>query len=123
MGAPGDRNLISFSFNGGFTLKDPFQGRDNDTAGIGVGYGQISSGARAFDEATAYYAPPGTLSPIRSSETFIEATYQIQLAGWWQLAPDFQYIFNPGGGIVNPLNPTTLISDEAVFGLRSTMQF
>ncbi|MGB7125253.1 MAG: carbohydrate porin, partial [Methylovirgula sp.] len=65
MGAPGDRNLISFSFNGGVTLKAPFEGRDNDTAGLGVGYGQISSGAQGLDETTAAFAPSGTFSPIR----------------------------------------------------------
>jgi porin len=123
MGAPGDRNLISFSFNGGVTLKAPFEGRDNDIAGLGVGYGQISSGAQGLDEATTAFAAPGTFAPIRSSETFIEATYQIYLAPWWQLQPDFQYIFNPGGGIVDPLNPTKLIGDEAVFGARTTITF
>jgi porin len=123
MGAPGDRNLISFSVNGGVTLKAPFEGRDGDIVGLGFGYGQISDGARGFDEAAAFYAPPGALSPIRSSETFIEAFYQIQLAPWWQLQPDFQYIFNPSGGIVNPLNPMQLLGDEAVFGARTTISF
>jgi porin len=123
MGAPGDRNLVSFSANGGATLKAPFEGRDGDVVGLGFGYGQISYGARGYDEATAYYAPPGVLSPIRSSETFIETFYQIQLAPWWQLQPDFQYIFNPGGGIVNPLEPTQLVHDEAVFGVRTTVSF
>ncbi|MGH6677246.1 MAG: carbohydrate porin, partial [Xanthobacteraceae bacterium] len=123
MGAPGDRNLISFSLNSGVTLKAPFEGRDGDIVGLGVGYGLISNGARTYDEAAAYYASAGTLSPIRSSETFIEAFYQIQFAPWWQLQPDFQYIFNPGGGIVNPLNPTQLVRDEAVLGVRTTISF
>ncbi|MGB7125577.1 MAG: carbohydrate porin [Methylovirgula sp.] len=39
------------------------------------------------------------------------------------MQPDFQYIFNPGGGIVDPLNPTRLIGDEAVFGARTTITF
>jgi porin len=123
MGAPGDRNLISFSLNSGVTLKAPFEGRDGDIVGLGMGYGLLSSGARTFDEAAAAYAAPGVLSPIRSSETFIEAFYQIQLAQWWQLQPDFQYIFNPGGGVVNSLNPTQLVHDEAVFGMRATLSF
>lgn len=123
MGAPGDRNLVSFSANGGATLKAPFEGRDGDIVGLGFGYGQISYGTRAYDEAAAYYAPLGALSPIRSSETFVETFYQIQLAPWWQLQPDFQYIFNPGGGIVNPLQPTQLVHDEAVFGVRTTISF
>ena len=123
MGAPGDRNLISFSVNSGVTLKAPFEGRDGDIVGLGMGYGLLSNGVRTYDEAAAAYAAPGTLSPIRSSETFIEAFYQIQLAPWWQLQPDFQYIFNPGGGVVNSSNPTQLVHDEAVFGLRTTISF
>ena len=32
-----DRNLIDFSVNAGFTMHEPFLGRDDDTFGIGVG--------------------------------------------------------------------------------------
>jgi porin len=124
MGAPlSDRNLITFSANGGLTLKAPFKGRDGDIVGLGFGYGLISGGTRGFDADTALYAPPGTLSPIRSSETFLETFYTINLAAWWQITPDFQYIFNPGGGIINPSNPTELVHDEAVFGVRTTIAF
>ncbi len=123
MGAPDDRNLISFSANGGLTLKAPIEGRDNDTAGLGFGFARVSDGARGLDQAEASFAGPSTFSPVRSSETFIEATYQIQLAPWWQLQPDIQYIFNRGGGIVNPMNPNTQIHDEAVFGARTTITF
>jgi porin len=123
MGAPDDRNLISFNLNAGVTLKSPFEGRDNDTAGLGVGYGLISSGARTLDQAAASFAGPTVYSPVRSSETFIEATYQIQLAPWWQVQPDFQYVFNPGGGIVDPADPAKRIGDEAVFGMRTNITF
>jgi porin len=106
MGAPEDRNLISFSINSGVTLKAPFEGRNSDILGLGMGYGLLSNGVRTLDETAAAYAAPGTMSPIRNAETFIEAFYLIQLAPWWQLQPDFQYIFNPGGGVVNSSNPT-----------------
>jgi porin len=121
VGAPGDRNLISFSTNAGLTLKAPLPGRDNDTLGLGFGVTKVSSAAQGFDSATAFYT--GTAYPIRSSETFLELTYQVQLAPWWQLQPDFQYVFNPGGGISNPNAPGKRIADEAVFGLRSTVAF
>ena len=123
MGAPEDRNLVSFSTNAGVTLKDPFEGRDNDTVGLGFGIGKISNGAQAFDQQTAFFNGPGVLSPVRSVETFIEATYQYQVAPWWNLQPDFQYIFRPSGGIVNPVNPSQLVHDEAVYGLRTTITF
>ena len=60
---------------------------------------------------------------MRGSETFIEVTYQFQATGWWQVQPDFQYVFNPGGGIQNPNNPTQRVGNEAIFGLRSIVTF
>ena len=122
MGAPEDRNLISFSTNAGITLKAPFEGRDNDSVGVGFGVGKISNGAQGFDRDFAFNNP-GTFAPVRSVETFLEATYQYQIAAWWNLQPDVQYIFRPSGGIVNPNNPNELVHDEAVFGLRTTITF
>jgi porin len=121
MGAPGDRNLINFSANAGVTLKAPLPGRDDDTFGVGFGFTTISGGARAFDQATNFFN--GTSAPVRSSETFIEVTYQIQATPWWVVQPDFQYICTPGGGIVNPINPSKSIANEAVLGLRSVVTF
>ena len=122
MGAPEDRNLVSFSTNAGINLKAPFEGRDNDTVGIGFGIGKLSNGARGFDQDFAV-ANPGTFAPQRRVETFIEATYQYQIAPWWNLQPDFQYLFRPSGGIVNPLIPNQIVHDEAVFGVRTTITF
>ena len=123
MGAPGDRNLISFSVNAGVTLKAPLPGRDDDTLGLGFGVAKVSSAQSGFDFGVAALCVPGTVCPIQSSETFLELTYQIQIAPWWQLQPDFQYVFNPGGGLQNPNNPSKKIADEAVFGLRSVITF
>jgi porin len=123
MGAPEDRNLVSFSVNGGVNLKAPFAGRDGDTVGVGFGYAKVSGAVSALDRDAALAAGPMVFSPIRTEETFIEATYQIQLASWWQLQPDFQYVFRPGGGIVNPANPSQRVGNEAVFGLRTNITF
>ncbi len=111
MGAPGDRNLISFAFNGGLTLTDPLPGRDNDTAGIDFGVVKLSDGA-----AEAAGATPGT-------ETLIEVTYQLQVAPWLQIQPDLQFVFNPGGGIVNPDNPSERLGNAVVAGVRTTVIF
>jgi porin len=121
MGAPGDRNLINFSVNAGVTLKAPLPGRDDDTLGVGFGIAKVSSAAAGFDMDTATFT--GSPVPIRGSETFIEVTYQVQVAGWWQVQPDFQYVFNPGGGILNPNNPSQRVGNEAIFGLRSIVTF
>jgi porin len=117
-----DRNLITWSLNAGLTMHEPLQGRDDDTAGLGMGVARVGSGARGLDGDTALYNP-GVYSPVRSTETFIEATYQYQIMPWWQLQPDVQYVFNPGGGIVNPYNPTQKISNEWVIGLRTNITF
>ncbi|WP_199540678.1 carbohydrate porin [Paraburkholderia kururiensis] len=120
MGAPGDRNLVDFGMNAGVTLKAPFKGRDNDVAGLAVGYAHIGSHARGEASDAAAFTP-GT--PSRSAETVVEATYQYQIAPWWQVQADFQYVFRPSGGISNPQNTAERIGNEAIVGLRTTVAF
>ncbi|WP_028227048.1 carbohydrate porin [Paraburkholderia ferrariae] len=120
MGAPGDRNLVDLGVNAGVTLKAPFKGRDNDVVGLAVGYAHIGSHAQDLASAQANYTP-GYLS--RSAETILEATYQYQVAPWWQIQADFQYAFRPAGGIPNPENPSQRVGDEAIVGLRTTVAF
>jgi porin len=120
MGAPGDRNLVDFSFNAGVTLKAPLGGRDSDTAGIGFGLARVGGAAAGLDADTAFYS--GTATPRRGMETFLEVTYQYAVAPWWQVQPDFQYTFNPGGGLLNPATGRR-IHDEAVLGLRTAITF
>ncbi len=120
MGAPGDRNVVDFGFNAGVTLKAPFAGRDNDVAGIAVGYARIGSHASAFDANVAATTPG---YPVRSAETLIEATYQFQVTPWWQLQADLQHVFHPSGGIPNPNAPGARIGDETIVGVRTTITF
>ena len=121
MGTPEtDRNLIDFSLNFGLTFHEPFLHRDDDTFGIGMGYAKVSGQAAGLDQDTAFYN--GTFNPRRSSETYLEVTYQYAVAPWLQLQPDFQYIFNPGGGIVNS-SGTAKVNDEAVIGVRTNILF
>ncbi|MFC0693533.1 carbohydrate porin [Paraburkholderia humisilvae] len=121
MGAPGDRNLVDLGVNAGVTLKAPFKGRDNDAAGLAVGYAKIGSHARDLASDTAALSTPGY--PSRSAETVIEATYQYQLAPWWQLQGDMQYFIRPGGGIPNPGNSPARIGNEFVVGVRTSIVF
>ena len=60
---------------------------------------------------------------MRSSETYLELTYQYQVTPWLQLQPDIQYVFNPGGGILNPNDPATTVRNELVLGLRTNILF
>lgn len=121
MGAPSDRNLISFGLNAGVVVKAPLPGRDNDTFGVGYGLAKVSGSASQLDKDINFYTGAGI--PVRSSESFIEVTYQYQIAPWWQAQPDFQYVFNPGAGLPNPLEPPTRIRNEAVLGLRTVVTF
>ena len=123
MGTPlKDRNLIDFSLNAGAVFHSPFRYRTADTFGVGLGYAHVSSQASQLDRDNIAFGnnPPG---PVRSSETFIEVTYQYQLKPWIQLQPDLQYVFNPGAGIPNPDDPTQRIKNELVLGLRTNISF
>jgi porin len=122
MGTPQtDRNVVDFALNAGFTLREPIPLRDNDTVGIGVGYADVSSRAVALDKETAAFNP-STYEPVRSGETFIEATYQYQVTPWWQVQPDLQYVFNPGAGTANPTDGGS-VPNEAIIGLRTNVSF
>ncbi len=39
------------------------------------------------------------------------------------MQPDFQYVFTPGGGVLNPVIPSQRLKNEAVFGLRTAVTF
>jgi porin len=122
MGTPlDDRNLIDFSMNAGIVLHDPFTYRTDDSVGLGVGYTHVSGQVAAYDRdlaiATNGFVPPQT------GEAYVEATYQYEVTPWLQLQPDVQYVFNPGGGLANPSNPTQRIRNELVLGARTNISF
>ena len=122
MGTPEeDRNLIDFSLNAGFTFHEPIPHRGDDTCGIGMGYANVGDHATGLDKDTAFFT--GTFHPVRTGETFVEVTYQYQMTPWCQIQPDFQYVFNPGGGIANPNSPGQRVKDEAVIGVRTNILF
>jgi porin len=61
---------------------------------------------------------------LRDYEILFEVTYQAQIRPGSFVQPDFQYVFHPGGGVIDPLNPFVgRIPDAAVFGLRTVMKF
>jgi porin len=121
--SPSDRNLISAYFDGGATYKGLFQGRENDTLGVGFGFANISSQARALDRDAVSFS--GIDSPIRDYEAVVEVTYQTQITPNWMLQPVFQYIIHPGGHIPNPvsISSSSPIPNAAVFGLRAMVKY
>lgn len=90
---------------------------------MGVAYAQVSSDLSAQDRETNNLN--GTNAPVRNYEMTIEATYQIVLAPWWTLQPDFQYIIHPGGNVADPEDPSgeRAVKDAVVLGLRTSITF
>jgi porin len=115
MGAPATQNLIDFSFNGGVTLAAPFPGRDNDQAGIDFGLGKVSGRAASLDRDEGV--------TVQGTEALIELTYQAQVTPWLILQPDLQYVVNPGGGVLDPADPTHNLRNELVVGTRAVVTF
>jgi porin len=115
MGAPDTQNEIDFSFNGGVTMTAPLPGRDNDQAGIDFGLARVSSRAAALDRDSGL--------PARGTEELLEFTYDAQVTPWLMVQPDIQYIVSPGGGILDPNNPTHKLDNELVIGLREVTTF
>jgi porin len=128
MGTPqADRNLADFSLNAGVVYHEPVTNRPDDTLALGMGYAHVSSRAAGLDgDAAAYTRASGdtqSYAGVRGSETYVEATYQYQIHPWWQIQPDVQYVFNPGGGIADPNDPARRVADEFVLGLRTNILF
>ncbi|OMG70022.1 carbohydrate porin [Burkholderia ubonensis] len=120
MGAPGDRNLVSFAANAGVVLKAPFEGRDNDSVGLAVTYIRIGHHVSSLDRDQLAFSngPYG----VRTQETTVEATYQYQINPWWTIAADAQYTFNAGAG-QNPADPTQPLRNTFVLGARTVITF
>lgn len=121
MAAPADQNLVNWSLDAGVNVTAPLPGREHDTVGLGFGVAHVSPRVAALDRDTARFT--GTSYPVQGSEAFIELTYQAQVAPWWLLQPDLQYVIDPSGGIPNPNNPSQVIGNELVLGLRTTITF
>jgi porin len=119
--SPSDRNLITYYVDGGAGIKGLFTARPDDVLTFGVAYAQISRDAVAADQdALAANGPP---SFIRDYELVFEVSYALEVAPWWIIQPDFQYIIHPGGNVADPNNPDVTIRDAVIAGLRSTFTF
>jgi porin len=119
--APSDRNLLSWYVDGGIGIKGPIRGRADDTLTIGIAHSKISRDAAALDQDLLNLNGPP--QPIRNAETVYELSYIIQLAPWWTLQPDLQYIVHPGGNVPDPNNPADTVHNAVVVGARTTINF
>jgi porin len=121
--SPPDRNLIDLYLDGGIGFVGLVPGRPLDRIGMGIAYMQISGADRNLDRDTQFFS--GLPSPVRSSESVLELIYEAHIKPGWLLAPYFQYVFRPSGGIQNPNDPSGIlrIGDAAVFGVTTTLKY
>ncbi|MGE0563418.1 MAG: carbohydrate porin [Pseudolabrys sp.] len=118
---PNDRNLVSWYVDGGVGIKGLLPGRADDTLTLGVAHINISNSARGLDQDTLLVNGPPY--PIRSSETVFELSYIFQVAPWWMIQPDIQYIVRPGGNVADPNNAAATVGNAFIVGGRSTIIF
>jgi porin len=118
-GVPNDRNLISFYADGGLLYKGLVPRRPDDKIGIAAAYARVGNNARGLDQDIGFFG--NFLYPVRSGETAIEMMYQAQLAPWWMLQPELQYIIRPGGGVLNP--DGSFRPNAWVIAVRSSLNF
>ena len=121
--SPSDRNLIDLYIDGGIGFVGFVPSRPLDRFGMAMAFMRISNADRNLDRDTQFFS--GLPSPVRSNETLLELIYEAHMQPGWLLAPYFQYVFRPSGGIPNPTDPGGLsrIGDAAVFGLTSTLRY
>jgi porin len=112
--SPPDRNLITWYFDGGAGFKGIVPGRADDTLTFGVSYAKISGDTAAADRDAG--------NAVRDHEIVFELDYAAQIAPWWVVQPDLQYIVHPNGG-QNPNDATQSFDHALLAGLRSTITF
>ncbi len=105
--APSDVNVVNRYLDGGINFIGFVPGRPTDVVALGVARSWISSSYSRFQTKTGGAAG--------RPETVIEATYRLNLANWWSVQPDLQYLFNPGA--------TDGAENALVLGCRTTFVF
>jgi porin len=120
---PGDVNQIDLEVDTGLTYKGLVPSRQADVLGVALGYARIGGAARGLAGDQSVFT--GIEQPARDYESVLEVTYQVNLAPWWILQPDLQFIFHPGGNVPAPLPApqSEPIPNAVVVGLRSAITF
>jgi len=118
-GNPAERNLIELHMDGGLNYAGPF-GRDSDTVGIGLSYERVSAAQQ--DLAADFGVLNGFVPPQPDFESVLELSYQAQVASWWIVQPDLQWVIHPGGRVLNLSDPRANLGEDAVvLGLRTAI--
>ena len=115
IGGPSEQDLVDFYADGGVTFSGMIPHRVDDTLAVGFAYTGISADIHGLDLGTA-------ISGDRNFEALLEICYTAQLRIGWTLQPDFQYIWQPGGGTLEPSGKAT-VPNAALWGVRTTINF
>jgi len=105
--APASLSFVENYFDAGFNFTGFVHNRPLDVAGIAIARSGVSN---QYSDSQVLQGSPGS-----TSETVIEATYKVQLAPWWSIQPDLQYIIKPSG-VVGSQN-------AFVAGIRTSIAF
>ena len=121
--SPSNRNPIDFYTDAGISFQGIIPNRPDDQFAVLGALTKISSQARAADFDANFYNMAS--APVRKFEALVEATYSARIATGVLLQPNIQYIFRPGGGIVDPAYPmiARAIPNAFVLGVRATIQY
>lgn len=112
-GAPADRNLIDFYADGGLQFSGFVPGRADDKFGVALGYSRISDRASLAD------VEAGTLE--RDYEAALEINYTAQICPGWTLQPELQYIWHPGGNVLDDNDAP--VKNAVVLGVRTVINY
>lgn len=116
IGAPADRNPVDIYWETGLTVTGMMASRTHDIFGIGFAYTGIS-------DHTASAAADAGDTVIPNHESLLEVSYIAQILPGFNIQPNFQYFWNPGGHVPDPDNPAKAVPNAAVFGLRTTINY
>ena len=113
--SPSDRNVADFYAHAGVNFMGLWDKRPDD---------MFNGAAVAYSPVSPFVIGLNSALPPRNYEMALELTYQATIIPGWVVQPDFQYIFHPGYGVINPLNPALgRIRDASVCGLRTMIKF
>ena len=114
--APERQNEVSFYSDAGLVFTGFVPGRPNDTIGLAAGYSRVSPRVRERQRLDG--------DPVISDfEAVLELNYSAEIMPGWTVAPDFHYIWHPGGGAENPEKPGTAIDNTVVVGVRTSFTY
>ena len=115
IGGPTEQNLVDFYADGGVTFSGMIPHRADDILAAGFAYTGIANDVHGLDGSQG-------LPSDRKFEALLEICYTAKLKTGWTLQPDFQYIWQPGGGAPEPSGKGT-VPNAVVWGVRSTINF